>query len=103
MENEPNNKSHKVDNRRPPKENDNTESSQQLLPDFDAFDNSVTENDKTDNIDKTEVVDNLSLLTELGLADINDFGDFQNGMEDFGSNNPQNTVDDVFEKLLNDL
>lgn len=93
---------HKVVNRRPHKELDTTDSSQQLLPDFDTVDSSVT--DKADNdVDKRENVDNLSLLTELGLADMNDFGDFQNGMEDMISRDSESTVDDVFEKLLRDL
>lgn len=50
-------------------------------------------------------MDNLTLLTELGLADTNlvdsDFGDFQTGIgvqKDYG-----NDVDDVFDKLLSEL
>ncbi|KAJ2937795.1 hypothetical protein O0L34_g18575 [Tuta absoluta] len=84
-------------NRRQNKDNDNTDSSDQLLPGLDA-----TDNDSNVKTDLTEVTDNLSLLTELGLADMNpldDFGDFQNGSMDTKNND----TDDVFDKLLQDL
>ncbi|XP_060807799.1 PRKCA-binding protein isoform X2 [Amyelois transitella] len=81
----------RVTNRRQNKDKDETDSSDQLLPDF--------ESDKT----KNDNIDNLSLLKELGLEDTNvaeDFGDFQNGMADF---TPRNDNDDIFDKLLRDL
>ncbi|XP_053620279.1 PRKCA-binding protein isoform X3 [Plodia interpunctella] len=82
----------KVVNRRQNKDKDNTDSSEQLLPDFDSMDKA-----KNDNID------NLSLLKELGLADTNvaeEFGDFQNGLDELTS---KNDSDDIFDKLLRDL
>ncbi|GBP45305.1 PRKCA-binding protein [Eumeta japonica] len=50
-------------------------------------------------------VDNLTLLTELGLADMptdpTEFGDFQNGLIDEFL--PQNDTDNVFDKLLSEF
>ncbi|CAG9568538.1 unnamed protein product [Danaus chrysippus] len=92
----------KVFNRRETKDKDETDSSEQLLPCLTddvtnvKRDSDVT-NVKTDN-------DNLSLLTELGLADTReDFGDFQNGIFDDFIPKPDKGTDDVFDKLLCDL
>ncbi|XP_032521949.1 PRKCA-binding protein isoform X3 [Danaus plexippus] len=92
----------KVFNRRETKDKDETDSSEQLLPCLTEDmtnvkpDSDVT-NVKTDN-------DNLSLLTELGLADTReDFGDFQNGLFDDFIPKPNKGTDDVFDKLLCDL
>lgn len=86
-------------NRRQNKDKDGTESSEKLLAELDS-DIDIEKTVKSD--------DNLTLLTELGLADmtttaVDDFGDFQNGaMDDFL---PKHTcdADDVFDKLINDL
>ncbi|KAM3956359.1 protein interacting with PRKCA 1 [Aphomia sociella] len=88
----------KVVNRRQNRDKDDTDSSEQLLPEFDTSD-SLDKSVKNDNTDQ------LSLLTELGLADTNmttdnEFGEFQNGLLDGFS---KNSTDDVFDKLLNDL
>lgn len=73
------------------------DSQEQLLPDL------------TESNDKLENVDNLTLLSELGLADTNlsfdsnltEFGAFQNGlMDDFL---PKSENNDVFDKLLSEL
>ena len=98
----------KLVNRRQTKDIDDTESSEQLLPDFDnvALFDKV---DKSDSLDKADNMDNLTLLTELGLADTNvqdDFGDFQNGLLDEflpkagGEDDDKN---DIFDKLLSDF
>ncbi|XP_026735714.1 PRKCA-binding protein isoform X3 [Trichoplusia ni] len=91
----------KLVNRRQTKDNDDTESSQQLLPDFDNV------NLTFDKVDKADNLDNLTLLTELGLADTNvqdDFGDFQNGLLDEFMPKPSgDDKNDIFDKLLNDL
>ncbi|XP_052749488.1 PRKCA-binding protein isoform X4 [Galleria mellonella] len=89
----------KVANRRQNKDKDDTDSSEQLLPEL----------DNSDNLDKTvksDTVDNLSLLTELGLADTtmgrdSEFGEFQNGL--VSGLMPTQSADDVFDKLLSDL
>lgn len=89
----------KLLNRRQNKDKDGTESSEKLLAELDTD----IDNGKTVKSD-----DNLTLLTELGLADmttaaVDDFGDFQNGaMDEFI---PKHTcdADDVFDKLINDL
>lgn len=82
----------KATNRRQDQDKDNTDSSEQLLPDLTVLDSDSTV--KTDS-------DNLTLLTELGLVDTKeDFGEFQNGLGEF--KNKQET-EDVFDKLLNDL
>ncbi|XP_026316129.1 PRKCA-binding protein isoform X2 [Hyposmocoma kahamanoa] len=86
-------------NRRQNKDKDSSESSEKLLAELDTD----IDNEKT-----VKSHDNLTLLTELGLADmtttaVDDFGDFQNGaMDEFI---PKHTcdVDDVFDKLINDL
>ncbi|XP_045540187.1 PRKCA-binding protein isoform X1 [Papilio machaon] len=84
-----------VNNRRQTKDND-ADSSEQLLPDLTA---------STFDSDVKNETDNLSLLTELGLVDTDtqpvEFGDFQNGLNDFRQKESDN--DDVFDKLLNDL
>uniref|UniRef100_A0A1E1WU61 PRKCA-binding protein n=1 Tax=Pectinophora gossypiella TaxID=13191 RepID=A0A1E1WU61_PECGO len=84
-------------NRRQNKDKEDSDSSQQLLPGFDTADN-IDSNVKNDE----NLTDNLSLLTELGLADTNavdDFGEFQNG----GDLKNNSDADDVFAKLLSDL
>ncbi|XP_047036456.1 PRKCA-binding protein-like, partial [Helicoverpa zea] len=91
----------KLVNRRQTKDNDDTESSEQLLPDFD----NVTLN--YDKVDKSDNMDNLTLLTELGLADTNvqdDFGDFQNGLlDEFMPKTSGEDKNDIFEDLLSDF
>ncbi|CAH0403317.1 unnamed protein product [Chilo suppressalis] len=87
----------KVFNRRQKKDKDE-DGTEQLLP---GLDNS----DTLDSAVKVDNLDNLSLLTELGLADTNvpldsDFGEFQNGMDAFM---PNTSNDDVFDRLLSDL
>lgn len=88
---------HKALNRRQIKDKDNSDSSDQLLPGFDSDDSNRP----------VKLDDNLSLLTDLGLADItplDDFGEFQNGsMDGFLPRNTGNETDDVFDKLLSDL
>ncbi|CAB3225774.1 unnamed protein product [Arctia plantaginis] len=99
------NKEPKPVNRRQNKDNDDTDSSQQLLPDFDNADK--FDNVAFDNTEKSDNVDNLTLLTELGLADTNvqdDFGDFQNGLlDEFLPRGSAVDKTDIFDKLLSDL
>ncbi|XP_063834291.1 PRKCA-binding protein isoform X2 [Ostrinia nubilalis] len=86
----------KIRKRRQSKHKDFTESSETLLPGFDS-------SDTLDGTVKSDNTDNLTLLTELGLADTSteEFGEFQNGlMDDFL---PMSTTDDVFDKLMSDL
>ncbi|XP_075986009.1 protein interacting with PRKCA 1 isoform X1 [Anticarsia gemmatalis] len=94
----------KLTNRRQNKDNDHTESSQQLLPDFENVEKFDSAFEKTD---KSDTVDNLTLLTELGLADTNvqdDFGEFQNGLlDEFLPRGSAVDKNDLFDKLLNDL
>ncbi|CAH0697298.1 unnamed protein product [Spodoptera exigua] len=101
------NKEAKLMNRRQNKDNDDTESSEQLLPDFDNVALTYDKVEKSDNNDKTDNVDNLTLLTELGLADTNvqdDFGDFQNGLlDEFLPKASGDDKNDIFDKLLNDF
>lgn len=101
----------KSTNRRQTKDIDSTESSEQLLPGIDTIDDALTSltSDSNDVNDSGHRTDNLTLLTELGLADANatvdnDFGEFQNGlMDNFGTKNNASDVDDVFDKLLSDF
>lgn len=97
----------KLMNRRQTKDNDDTESSEQLLPDFDSVALTYDKVDKADNMDKTDNMDNLTLLTELGLADTNvqdDFGDFQNGLlDEFLPKASGDDKNDIFDKLLSDF
>nr|XP_026492044.1 PRKCA-binding protein isoform X2 [Vanessa tameamea] len=88
-------KDNKAANRRQNQDKDNTDSSDQLLPDLTGS-LDIDSNVKNDN-------DNLTLLTELGLADTkaDDFGDFQNGLDEFIKNKTE--TEDVFDKLLSDL
>ncbi|KAH9631255.1 hypothetical protein HF086_011959 [Spodoptera exigua] len=101
------NKEAKLINRRQNKDNDDTESSEQLLPDFDNVALTYDKVEKSENNDKTDNVDNLTLLTELGLADTNvqdDFGDFQNGLlDEFLPKASGDDKNDIFDKLLNDF
>ncbi|XP_041971689.1 PRKCA-binding protein isoform X2 [Aricia agestis] len=109
------NTNQKVSNRCQNKDKSDSDTTEQLLPgltDDVKLDMSplTAKNDNlsllTDNVklDMEHLTikpeDNLTLLTELGLADTNktdDFGDFQKGMS------TSNDTDDVFDKLLNDL
>ncbi|XP_045507059.1 PRKCA-binding protein isoform X5 [Colias croceus] len=85
----------KPSNRRQTKDID-SDLTEQLLPGLTDVKND-TDSSKNDSM----TADSLSLLTELGLADTkDDFGDFQNGMNEFGS---KDSNDDVFDKLLSDL
>ncbi|CAG4972183.1 unnamed protein product [Colias eurytheme] len=85
----------KPTNRRQTKDID-SDLTEQLLPGLTDVKND-TDSSKNDSM----TADSLSLLTELGLADTkDDFGDFQNGMNEFGS---KDSNDDVFDKLLSDL
>ncbi|XP_038218036.1 PRKCA-binding protein isoform X2 [Zerene cesonia] len=85
----------KPTNRRQTKDID-SELTEQLLPGLTDVKND-TDSSKNDSM----TADSLTLLTELGLADTkDDFGDFQNGTNEFGS---KDTTDDVFDKLLSDL
>ncbi|XP_037300563.1 PRKCA-binding protein isoform X2 [Manduca sexta] len=84
-------------NRRQTKDVDSTESSEQLLPGIDTVDLNASDAPDDDR-------SNLTLLTELGLADTampmdNEFGEFQNGLN-FAK---KNDVDDVFDNLLSGL
>ncbi|XP_063370486.1 PRKCA-binding protein [Cydia amplana] len=93
-----------VTNRRQTKDKDSTDSSQHLLSidnDFNFETNNLTKNDNFDKSD-CDKTDNLTLLTELGLAD-NDFGEFQNGLMDDFMPDKNNDTDDVFDKLLSEL
>ncbi|CAG9792331.1 unnamed protein product [Diatraea saccharalis] len=88
----------KVVNRRQNKDKDE-DTTEQLLPGLES-------SDVLDSAVKLDNVDNLTLLTELGLADTNmpldsDFGEFQNGAMDAFLPNTSN--DDVFDKLLSEL
>ncbi|KAF9822466.1 hypothetical protein SFRURICE_006549 [Spodoptera frugiperda] len=97
----------KLMNRRQTKDSDDTESSEQLLPDFDSVALTYDKVDKADNMDKSDNMDNLTLLTELGLADTNvqdDFGDFQNGLlDEFLPKASGDDKNDIFDKLLSDF
>ncbi|XP_046972814.1 PRKCA-binding protein isoform X1 [Vanessa cardui] len=88
-------KDNKASNRRQNQDKDTTDSSDQLLPDLTGS-LDIDSNVKNDS-------DNLTLLKELGLADTkaDDFGDFQNGLDEFIKNKTE--TEDVFDKLLSDL
>nr|XP_012553177.1 PRKCA-binding protein isoform X2 [Bombyx mori] len=79
-------------------DNEHNDATEQLLPGIDTVDIDRSENN--------DVSDNLTLLTELGLADAganDEFGSFQNGLMDDFMPKSSSDVDDVFDKLLNDL
>ncbi|XP_048487253.1 PRKCA-binding protein isoform X3 [Plutella xylostella] len=110
--NENENREPKLANRMQNKDkNKSDDASEQLLPGLsDAFGNNDTfgNSDAFGNSDGAKPdVDNLTLLTELGLADTNvaeDFGDFQNGlMDEFMPKSNVADTDDVFDKLLSEL